>query len=213
MPKLITIAKKYNLKVIEDASEVIGLKINNRMCGSFGDISTFSFYTNKHITTGEGGMVFTNNTNLAKKSRNLRNLFFGKKRFFNHEIGWNYRMSNLQAAVGLAQFENINKIINLKRKFGNIYHKELKRINSLSLQLNKTDYSKNIYWVIGVVIKNRKQKAEKIIKKLNEKGIQTRPFFGAYINNLSIKNINTIKSIIYRIQNFYLRMDFIYQVV
>ena len=66
MPKLIKIAKKYNLKVIEDASEVIGLKINNRMCGSFGDISTFSFYTNKHITTGEGGMVFTNNTNLAK---------------------------------------------------------------------------------------------------------------------------------------------------
>ncbi len=177
MPKIIKLAKKYKLKVIEDASEVIGQKIHNRLCGSFGDISTFSFYTNKHITTGEGGMVFTNSRNLAKKSASLRNLFFEKKRFLHREIGWNYRMSNLQAAVGLAQLENISKIIKMKRKFGEMYFKRLKNLKFVSLQPKKNYFSNNIYWVIGIVIKNKKIKIKNVRKKLLDKGIQTRPFF------------------------------------
>tara|TARA_Y100000590_G_scaffold464932_1_gene635686 strand:- start:5575 stop:6696 length:1122 start_codon:yes stop_codon:yes gene_type:complete len=178
MPKVIKIAKKYNLKVIEDASEVIGQKIKNKFCGSFGEISTFSFYTNKHITTGEGGMVFTNNRQLAEKCKKLKNLFFeDKKRFFHKEIGWNYRMSNLQAAIGLAQFENIKKIISLKRKFGLTYYNKLKEIKSIKLQVAQTNYSKNIFWVFGIVIIKNKISIEKIRNKLFKKGIQTRPFF------------------------------------
>lgn len=177
MPKLMRIAKRNNIKVIEDTAEQIGQNIYNKKCGSFGDISTFSFYTNKHITTGEGGMILTNNKLLNQRSLKLRNLFFeNKRRFVHREIGWNYRMSNLQAAVGLAQLENIKKLIKLKRKFGNLYFHILKKISGIDIQSYKTKYSQNIYWVIGLVIKE-KNKIDKVRKYLNKKGIQTRPFF------------------------------------
>ena len=177
MPKLINIAKKYNLKVIEDSAEQIGQTINKQMCGSFGDISTFSFYTNKHITTGEGGMLFTNNKNLKDKCMSYRNLCFEKKRFIHKEIGWNYRMSNLQAAVGLAQLKNIKKIVLLKRKIGKQYFHYLKDIKSLKVQKFKTQYSKNIFWVIGVIIKKKNINVNKLRNRLLKYGIQTRPFF------------------------------------
>ncbi len=179
MPKLLRLAKKHKIKVIEDSSETIGLEIKKKKCGSFGDISTFSFYTNKHITTGEGGMVLTNNKSIAKKCIKLRNLFFNnKKRFYHEEIGWNYRMSNLNAAVGVAQFENLRKTINLKRKIGNIYYKNLKGINSIKLQPLKTKYCENIFWVFGILLKkNSNLNIKKIQKLLLRKGIQTRPFF------------------------------------
>ena len=110
MPNLLKLGRKHNIKIIEDSSEVLGLEIKNKKCGSYGDISTFSFYTNKHITTGEGGMILTDNLQIAKRCKKLRNLFFdNKKRFYHKEIGWNYRMSNLNAAVGVAQFENLKK--------------------------------------------------------------------------------------------------------
>ena len=100
-----------------------------------GDISTLSFYTNKHITTGEGGMILTDNLQIAERCKKLRNLFFdNKKRFYHEEIGWNYRMSNLNAAVGVAQFENLSKTITLKRSIGNYYYKNLKNINEIQLQ-------------------------------------------------------------------------------
>ena len=178
MPKILKIAKKYNLKVIEDASEQIGQTINGKKCGTFGDISTFSFYTNKHITTGEGGMIFTNNKSIKEKSIKLRNLYFdNKRRFFHKALGWNYRMSNLQAAVGLAQLENINLNIRLKRKFGNAYYKELQNIDFIKLQKLQTAYSKNIFWVFGILINKNKKKVEKIKKLLLKHGIQTRSFF------------------------------------
>ena len=179
MPKLLRLAKKHKIKVIEDSSEVIGLEIKKKKCGSFGDISTFSFYTNKHITTGEGGMVLTNNKYIAKRCTKLRNLFFNnKKRFYHEEIGWNYRMSNLNAAVGVAQFENLHKTIKLKRKIGNLYYKQLKDIKSIKLQPLKTKYCKNIFWVFGILLKkNSKFNIEKVRNFLFKKGIQTRPFF------------------------------------
>ena len=179
MPKIINLAKKYKLIVIEDASEVIGQKINKRMCGSFGDISTFSFYTNKQITTGEGGMVLTNSSTIAEKCNKLRNLYFEKKkRFYHKELGWNYRMSNLNAAVGVAQFENIKKIINLKRKIGNLYYRNLKNEKNIKIQPLKTKYCKNIFWVFGILLKNNSRaRIEKVRKLLLKKGIQTRPFF------------------------------------
>ena len=109
MKKIIKIAKKENIKIIEDAAEMIGQKYRGKMCGSFGDISTFSFYANKHITTGEGGMILTNNPEISNKCKSLRNLCFGQgyKRFYHDDIGWNYRLSNVQAAIGCGQLKNI----------------------------------------------------------------------------------------------------------
>ena len=179
MPKLLKLAKKHKIKVIEDTSEALGLNINERKCGSFGDISTFSFYTNKHITTGEGGMILTNKSYIAENCKKLRNLFFdNKKRFYHRQIGWNYRMSNLNAAVGVAQFENLHKTIILKRKIGNLYYNELKDVNCIKLQPLKIKYCKNIFWVFGILIKKNKYlNINKIQKHLVNKGIQTRTFF------------------------------------
>ena len=203
LSKIIKIAKKNNIKIIEDAAEVIGLKYKNKICGSFGDLSTFSFYANKHITTGEGGMILTNDKNLYLKCRSLRNLSFSNSYFdrYNHDdIGWNYRMTNLQAALGCGQLKNINKIIKKKREIGNLYYKYLKDNDSFTLQTNKTKYSKNIYWVFGILLKkNSKLSRDQVMRKLLNHRIDTRPFFLSmnkqrifkklgYFKNKSMKN-------------------------
>lgn len=189
MPRLLKLGKKYNIKIIEDASEVLGLKINEKKCGTFGEISTLSFYTNKHITTGEGGMVLTNNKLISDRCKKLRNLFFdNKKRFYHKDIGWNYRMSNLNAAVGVAQFEYLDSTINLKRKIGKFYYENLKDINSIQIQPLQSKYSKNIYWVFGIVIKNRKININELRQNLLKKGIQTRPFFWPMHKQPFLKN-------------------------
>ena len=116
MDPLLNLADKYGLKVIEDAAEAHGLHYKGRTCGSFGDISTFSFYPNKLITTGEGGMLVTDDDEIAERCRSLRNLCFqSKKRFYHEELGWNFRMTNIQAAIGLAQCERMDEFINKKR--------------------------------------------------------------------------------------------------
>ena len=112
---IVALAKKYNLKIIEDAAEVIGQTYHGVQCGSFGDVSTFSFYPNKHITTGEGGMVFCDDKLLDERAKSHRNLCFGADRFIHEEIGGNYRMTNMQAALGVAQLENIDVAVNKKR--------------------------------------------------------------------------------------------------
>ncbi len=179
MNRLLKIAKKNKLKIIEDAAEVLGLKYKNKMCGSFGDVSTFSFYANKHITTGEGGMIVTNDKKIAEKCKSLRNICFNnKRRFLHYELGWNYRFTNLQSAVGLAQLEKLNKFVNKKRLIGNIYNKHLSKINHFQTPLKKTKYAKNIYWVYGVVLKKKSIiNAESLMKKLKSFGIETRNFF------------------------------------
>ena len=116
MEPLLNLAEKYKLKVIEDAAEVIGQTYKAKPCGTFGDISTLSFYPNKHITTGEGGMVLVNDDELADRCNRLRNLSFGKSdRFIHKEQGWNFRISNLQAAIGVAQLERLDQFIRKKR--------------------------------------------------------------------------------------------------
>ena len=115
MDKILKICKKYKIFLIEDAAEVLGLKYKNKMCGSFGDISTFSFYANKQVTCGEGGMISTNNRRLYEKCKSLRNLCFGKIQRFNHDdIGWNYRMTNIQAVLGINQLKRLDKIVQKK---------------------------------------------------------------------------------------------------
>ena len=181
LQKILNVAKKKNIKIIEDAAEVIGLKYKNRMCGSFGDVSTFSFYANKHITTGEGGMIVTNKKDIYEKCKSLRNLSFSKSYFdrYNHDdIGWNYRMTNMQAALGCGQLKSINKIVKRKREIGNLYYKHLKRNKHLLFQENKNSYSKNIYWVFGVLLKkNSRSKRDFLMRALLKNKIDTRPFF------------------------------------
>jgi perosamine synthetase len=180
MDPVLKICKKYNLYLIEDAAEMHGQTYKDKKCGSFGDISTFSFYPNKHITTGEGGMVVTDNEELAARCRKLRNLAFepDKPRFVHYELGWNYRMTNLQAALGLAQLEHIEQHVVRKREIGGLYNSVFKNINNIQLPLEKTDYAENIYWVYGVVLKDGITiNAMQIMKKLSEMNIGTRPFF------------------------------------
>jgi perosamine synthetase len=179
MKKIINICKKNKLYLIEDAAEMIGQKFNNIPCGSFGDISTFSFYANKHITTGEGGAVLTNNKKLNKKINELRNLSFGKKNRFNHtDLSWNYRFTNIQAALGLSQLKRIKSIVKRKREIGMFYYNNFKQNQNLQIQPYKLDYASNIYWVFGIVLKNKfKNKSQEIQKKLLRKNIETRSFF------------------------------------
>jgi len=179
MDKVLKIAEENNLKVIEDAAELIGQKFRGRQCGSFGDVSTFSFYPNKHITTGEGGMILTDDEDIAERCRSLRNLCFKASRRFEHdELGFNFRMTNLQAAVGVAQLERLDKFIEKKRQIGKMYNDLLKEQIEIQIPVVETDYSENIYWVYGILLKNKKNgNADIVMKQLAERGIGTRPFF------------------------------------
>ena len=139
-------------------------------------MSIFSFYPNKHITTGEGGMVLTNDERLEKKLRALRNLSFTQpRRFVHYDVGWNYRMTNLQAAIGLGQLERIDEIIEKKRQIGKWYKTILKDQNITSI-VAKTDYCENIYWVNGIMFNSEEEK-NYVVEKLKAQKIGTRPFF------------------------------------
>jgi perosamine synthetase len=178
MDPILELAEKHGLKIIEDAAEMHGQTYKDRPCGSFGDLSTFSFYPNKHITTGEGGMILTDNPELAERCRSLRNLCFQKKRFVHEELGWNLRMSNLQAAVGVAQLERLDEFVERKRTIGRRYNELLRDVPAIQLPLANTDYAENIYWVYGIVLDESVSfDAEEAMKRLAAMGIGTRPFF------------------------------------
>lgn len=176
---ILELAKKYNLKIIEDAAEMHGQTYKGKKCGSFGDISIFSFYPNKVITTGEGGMVLCDDEELAKRCKSLRNLCFTtNKRFVHEELGYNLRMTNIQAALGVAQLEQIDKFIAKKRWIGNNYQELLKDIDVVNLPLTGKKFANNIYWVFGIMIKDSyKKTAENVMNELKEYKISTRPFF------------------------------------
>jgi perosamine synthetase len=176
---VLEVARRHGLRVVEDAAEMHGQTYKNRPCGSFGDISVFSFYPNKHITTGEGGMVVTDDEVLAQKCRSLRNLCFQpQKRFVHARLGWNLRMTNLQAALGLAQLERLDEFVERKRAMGARYAQLLRDTPGLQLPLPRTDYAENIYWVFGVVLaKERAIDAETVMHRLAALKVGTRPFF------------------------------------
>ncbi len=176
---VLDIAKRYGLKVIEDAAEMHGQTYKGKPCGSFGDISIFSFYSNKHITTGEGGMILTDDDELAEACRSLRNLCFQPhKRFVHERLGWNMRMTNMQAAVGLAQLERLDEFVERKRQMGRLYTELLKDVEGVQLPLAKTDYAENVYWVYGVILdESLRIDAEEAMKRLANVGVGTRPFF------------------------------------
>lgn len=179
MDPILEISEKYGLKVIEDAAEMHGQTYRGNPCGSFGDMSIFSFYPNKHITTGEGGMVLTDDDALAERCRALRNLCFQpEKRFFHEDLGYNFRMTNLQAALGVAQLEQLPEFVERKRRMGKKYTEKLLKVDGLELMPVRTDYADNIYWVYGLVLKDEVPfDAEEAIQRLRRTGIGTRPFF------------------------------------
>lgn len=179
MDPVLDVAHRHGLKVIEDAAQMHGQKYHGRPCGSFGDISIFSFYPNKHVTTGEGGMVVTDDDALADKCRSLRNLCFQPgKRFVHEELGWNFRMSNVQAALGVAQMERLDVFVARKRAMGAYYTKLLRGTPGVALPLASTGYAENIYWVYGVVLDDDcPADAGEVMRLLSERGIGTRPFF------------------------------------
>jgi perosamine synthetase len=177
---ILDLAKKYKLKVIEDAAEMHGQTYFNKKCGTFGDVSIFSFYANKLITTGEGGMLLCDDPDLAKHCKKLRNLAFETEgpRFIHHELGFNYRITNLQAAVGLAQLEQVNAFIEKKLCMGKYYNENLCFLERYGYQLplQQAPYASNIYWVFGLVAPNETEK-NKILNHLSKKLIGHRPFF------------------------------------
>ncbi len=179
MEPVLALAEKYGLQIIEDAAEMHGQTYKGRSCGSFGDISTFSFYPNKHITTGEGGMLLTDDEHLAQRCKSLRNLCFQpQKRFVHEELGWNMRMSNVQAAIGVAQLERLDEFVARKRRIGQLYTELLADIPGILLPLPQTEYAHNIYWVYGLVLKDEVPfAAEFAMQRLREYKIGTRPFF------------------------------------
>ena len=178
--KLIKICKQKKIILMEDAAENFGQVYKNKMCGSFGDISTYSFYANKQITTGEGGMITTNSKYLYEKACNLRNLSFGKVDRFNHEdLSSNNRMSNIQATLGLSQLKRIKTIVKKRHLIGEEYYNYLSVNKNIYIPMPKKNNVKNIYWVVGIMIVNTKLNfnAKYVMNELKKKNIGTRPFF------------------------------------
>ena len=176
---IIELAEEAGLLIIEDAAEAHGQTYKGRPCGSFGDLSTFSFYPNKHLTTGEGGMVLTDSEELADRCRSLRNLCFQENnRFVHTDLGWNFRMTNLQAAVGLAQLERLDEFIEIKKQMGAMYTELLAQQEGIILPAESTDYASNHYWVFGILLEASKGlDARSLSEALKEAGVGTRPFF------------------------------------
>lgn len=178
MDPVIAVARKHNLYVIEDAAEAHGAEYKGRKVGSLGDMATFSFYGNKIITTGEGGMVVTNNDQLAARMRQLKGQGMDpQRRYWFPIIGYNYRMTNIAAAIGLAQLEMVEWHIDRRRSIAAHYARRLGNISAISLQPEKS-WARNVYWMTSVVLVERHPMSrDHVMARLEEYGIETRPFF------------------------------------
>jgi perosamine synthetase len=187
MDPLISLANQHSLAVIEDAAEAHGAEYLCergsssavwRRCGGLGDISVFSFYANKLVTTGEGGMVLTNDAQIAEQARSLRNLCFKRERRFHHsELGYNFRLTNLQAAIGMAQIDRMPETIAKKRWMGEAYTQRLQHLTVLQLPVEEP-WARQVYWMYGLVLDESTQlTAVELARRLQEQGIETRPFF------------------------------------
>ena len=177
MDPVLELGKKYGIKIIEDAAEAHGALYKNRMVGSIGDIGCFSFYSNKILTTGEGGMVITNDKDIAKNAMSMRDLCFTQPRFIHYELGFNYRMTNIQAAIGLAQLERAEELINCRINNARYYSSKLNKIEGITLP-PEMPWAKNVYWMYSIMIgENFGISKDGVMAKLKELGIETRSFF------------------------------------
>ncbi|PWB24560.1 aminotransferase class I/II-fold pyridoxal phosphate-dependent enzyme [Flavobacterium sp. HTF] len=178
MDKIVAISKKHNLLIIEDCAEALGSKYKNRPLGVFGDAATFSFFGNKTITTGEGGMVLFKDSVVANKGAVLRDHGMSKERRYWHDfVGYNYRLTNLQAAIGVAQFERLNEFVNAKRKLAESYNETLSKYSFFQIPVEKQDtYSS--YWLYTFLVKEEAPfTREELMNYLSKRGVETRPVF------------------------------------
>jgi len=178
MAPLWALAERHGLTVIEDAAEAHGATYRGQRCGGLGDLSCFSFYANKIITTGEGGMILAKDAKLAERARSLRNLCFRpERRFYHTELGHNFRLTNLQAAVGLAQLERIDDLLAHKRWMGWRYGDLLAGVPGLALPVEEP-WATNVYWMYGIVLDEATgMDAVEFARRLKSRGVETRPFF------------------------------------
>jgi perosamine synthetase len=179
MDPLLELAGRYDLPVIEDAAEAHGMRYKGRIAGSMGLASTFSFYANKNITTGEGGMIVTDNEEFATKLRRLKNLaFLPERRFVHNEIGWNSRLSSLQCALGTSQTQRLDSILEKRRQIGQSYHEAFSGIANIQLAPQEVASAKNDFWVFGILLEPEfGATAREVMSTLERSGIGTRPFF------------------------------------
>jgi perosamine synthetase len=187
MDPLLALAKEHNLAVIEDAAEAHGAQYlhghageNSKWvrCGSIGTLSVFSFFANKLVTTGEGGMLLCDDPTIAASARSLRDLCFqSEQRFYHKELGYNFRLTNLQAALGLAQTERITETVARKRWMGKAYTERLFNIPGLQLPVERS-WASQVYWMYGVLLEPKHElSAREFAVRLRERGVDTRPFF------------------------------------
>jgi perosamine synthetase len=178
MDPLLELAQKYDLQIIEDAAEAHGAEYRGRRAGSFGASSCFSFYANKLLTTGEGGMLLTDDDTLAARARSLRNLGFQPgRRFLHKELGFNFRLTNMQAALGLPQIERMDDIVAAKRRMGQAYTERLSEVAGIELQVQQP-WAKSVYWMYGLVLReDTGLDATQFAQRLSASGVETRPFF------------------------------------
>lgn len=178
MDPVLDLARRHNLHIVEDAAEAHGAEYRGRRAGSFGTSSTFSFYANKLITTGEGGMVVLDDDRLADRARRVRNLGFGPgRRFLHAELGYNFRLTNLQAALGLPQVARMSQIVARKRHLGQAYTERLIDVPGLELQVQQP-WAHSVFWMYGLVLReDTGLDASECARRLKLLGIETRPFF------------------------------------
>ena len=178
MDPITDIARKHRIHVVEDAAEAHGATYKGKMCGGIGDVACFSFYANKIIMTGEGGMIVTNNEKVADFAKRLKDQAFSRERRFLHtDIGFNYRMTNIQAAIGLAQLENIDRFVEMRRRNAALYNRSLKDVSGITLPKEK-QWAKNVYWMYSIVIEDEfGMSRDELMAFLKQRGVDTRTFF------------------------------------
>jgi perosamine synthetase len=202
MDDLFRIKNKYKIRIVEDAAEAHGAEYFSRLnggkwlkCGAMGDIAATSFYANKIVTTGEGGMVLTDNAEYHERAKSYRNLFFiPEKRFFHEELGYNFRMTNMQAAVGLAQIERIDRFIKIKKRLGMLYGNRIARMDGIRF-MKTHEWADPVYWMYSVELDpERGISAEQMMIRLKKRGIGTRPFFRGLHDQPALKKLGLFKN-------------------
>lgn len=177
MEPILGIAEKYDIPIIEDAAEAHGAEYKGKRCGNLGMMAAFSFYGNKILTTGEGGAVTTSDSYFAKRLNKLKNHYFGIPRFVHHEVGFNYRLTNIQAAIGLAQIEIADKLVEMRRENALEYNKRLAGIHGIQTP-PEAEWAKNVYWMYGILLGDDfPLNRDETMDALKRKGIETRAFF------------------------------------
>ena len=180
MDAIDAVARRHDLWIIEDAAEAHGAEYKGRPCGGLGHMSCFSFYGNKVITTGEGGMILTDDDGWAERARFLRDHAMSPtERYYHPEIGFNYRLTNIQAALGLAQVERLEHLVAIKRRNAAQYVRRLADVPGITVA-PEAEWAKNVYWMFSILVgPDYPLSRDELMAALRQRGIDTRPFFRA----------------------------------